>query len=1174
MKINKVLITDAIRTIEHSQSRFLSIIAIVALGISFFVGTNATAPDMMDTVHKYLTDTNSMDVQIISTAGITDEEVAVVGSINGIESAVGQKFVDGIVKINGETVSDIDGSELAIRAISLDMDDVFAHLSGTDDPSFMNRPQLIEGNWPTAANHCLVDASMLSTPDEFKIGSTLTIRGDGTDITSSLANTEYTIVGIIRSPLFISYERGASTVGTGKLGAFCYVPSENFLAQYYSAMCVKIAGTDSMDPYSKEYDAFVKRYTDYLEQISGEVLGKRIQALKDEYTVKVADAEIEYANTKADVELQLENGKAQVEQILDIAKNGDKNLIDFKTKYNEKAAEAASKIDASKLEHSTQYAAWEQKRNEYNDAMQKVKQHANADVELETAKTEYNVANMQVNTLLSTVSYFEELIVTTRSAMDQFNSTQDNTVGDIINRFEQSGLVGAEVDEIMNSINALTAVGTAEEMIAYMEPQLQSFEIKLANSKAELAAAKTELAAKKVELDKAEQLVNELKQLEKDLEVAKVQLDAAEKQLTDAERDIQFGELEVLAQLSDMKNQISAYETNYLLAKEKAKTIEAEYEQAKNDATTKLKQAENQLEEAKLFLLNLDNAKWYVDSRDDALLGFEAYGQMADRTAAIALIFPWFFFIVAALVCLNTMTRMIEEERTRIGTFKALGFTDNEIMAKYIIFALLASVIGSVSGSFLGFAIFPIMFSLAFGILFAMPDIILSYRFLFGFTGIIIAIATTVFATWYSCHKSLEVVPSSLMRSKAPKNGKKIFLENIPTLWSKLSFTWKVTLRNVFRNAKRFVMATMGVAGCTALLLAAFGLDSSIDRTLQYQFTNEDSVWQYDMQVVLGGGYDTTVTECDALSTVLSNPAISSGMLNYMTVYNTTSEKSDELLETYLLVPENAAELNGYINLRTRQNKNPLYLSSSGVIITEKLADTLKIDAGDPIRIMINDEQGVNVTVAAITENYALHYIYMSSDVYAAVFGSNPAYNYITANLKEPDMSGQMKNELAKTLMDEYEISAVAYTSQVETSFENTLDSIGIVVLILIVCAGLLAFIVLYNLSIINITERTKEIATIKVLGFDDLEVSAYIFRENIILTVIGIIEGLLAGILLHLVVISMAEVDIIMYGRGLPLSSFLYAASLAFVFSMTVNLVLHKKLQKVDMVESLKSIE
>ena len=274
MKINKVLITDAIRTIERSQSRFLSVIAIVALGVSFFVGTNATSPDMMDTVKKYLTDTNSMDIQIISTAGITDDEIATVQSINGIESVVGQKFIDGVVKIDGETVSDIDGSELAIRALALDMEKAYAYLGGTEDRSYMNRPQLIEGSWPTASNQCLVDASMLSTPEEFRIGARLSVVGDGVDISSSLKNTEFTIVGIIRSPLFISYDRGSSTVGTGKLGAFCYVPSDNFLQDYYSAMCVKVKDSEKLDPYSDEYKDYIGRYADYISQISGEILSK------------------------------------------------------------------------------------------------------------------------------------------------------------------------------------------------------------------------------------------------------------------------------------------------------------------------------------------------------------------------------------------------------------------------------------------------------------------------------------------------------------------------------------------------------------------------------------------------------------------------------------------------------------------------------------------------------------------------------------------------------------------------------------------------------------------------------------------------------------------------------------------------------------------------------------
>lgn len=1174
MKISKILVTDALRTIERTSPRFFSIIAIVALGISFFAGMNATAPDMYDTMAKYMDTSNSMDIQIVSTAGITDNDIAVISSINGVEAAVGEKYVDGVVKVGGEAVSDIDGSEMTIRAISLDINKAINCANGADDASYINRPELISGTWPTSPNQCLVDESFLSTPEEFKIGSVITIEGDGTDITGSLQNTQFTIVGIIRTPLYISYERGNTSVGTGKLGTFCYIPSDNFLIDYYTSMSVKLADSGNYEPYSDEYNKYVGDYVDYIDSISDELLGSRIESLKAEYTVKVAESEAEYATTKAQVEQSILDGEAQVAQILEMAENGDRTLLEYKQQYNEKAVEAAATIDSSKLEHSTQYAAWEEKRNEYNEAKAKVEKYSNAETELANARTEYNVANLQVNSMYSTVSYLEELIVTGRSALDQFNLTQDEGVDGIIERFEQSGLVGAEVDQIISTINSLTAVGTAEEIMAYMEPQLQTLEVRLAAAKEDLTEAKAVLAEKKVELEEAEELVEQLKKVEASLVTAEEELAIAERELTDAGYEIQLGELEVLSQLSDMKNQISTYETNLAMAKQKAPTIEAEFEQSKNEANEKLEMARNQLNDAQKFLLGLDNAKWYVNTRDEALLGYKNYNQTADRTAAMSLVFPWFFFLVAALVCLNTMTRMIEEERTRLGTFKALGFTDTEIMFKYLVYAALASTIGSVAGSFLGFALFPVAITSAYKILFDVPNVLISYQFAYAIPGIAISVASTVLVTYYTCRKNLFVVPSTLMRPKAPKGGKRVFLEKIPFIWSRLSFTWKVTFRNVFRNLKRFVMATMGVAGCTALLVAGFGLNDSIDTTLNKQFTQQDRIWSYDMQIVLNGSYDTTIQECEALNIVSQNAAVSTALLNYMKVYDARSANSDEVLETYLLVPENAEALSSYISLRNRQSGEYYTLSNNGAIITEKLADSLNLEPGDTIEVVVDDGYTVKVPVAAVAENYAFHYIYLSKDLYSMLFGSNPSYNYIAANLAVQNMDSVKKSELAKSLMSEYEISAVAFTSQIQNTFENIMDSISAIVIIFIISAGLLAFIVLYNLSIINITERIKEIATIKVLGFDDSEVSSYIFRENIILTIIGITEGLIAGIFIHRIVLYMAEVDIVMFGRSISWLSFLYSAVLAFAFSMLVSLVLHNKLKKVDMVESLKSVE
>ena len=477
-------------------------------------------------------------------------------------------------------------------------------------------------------------------------------------------------------------------------------------------------------------------------------------------------------------------------------------------------------------------------------------------------------------------------------------------------------------------------------------------------------------------------------------------------------------------------------------------------------------------------------------------------------------------------------------------------------------------------GSIVGFVVFPTAVAYACDILFDVPQIILTYRWPYAITGIFASIAVTVLATYYTCHKSLNVLPASLMRTKAPAIGKRVLLEKIPAIWTRLSFTWKVTMRNVFRNMKRFVMATMGVAGCTALLVAAFGLNDSINTTLDKQFIDDDRVWSYDMQIVLGGSYDTTLGTCTPYETVKSKAQIKSAMLEHMKVYNATADGKEEQLETYVVVPAEPGAVSEYINLVDSKTGEQQYITDTGAVITQKLSKSLGVGVGEQLRVIISEQHSVYVPVAAVVDNYAFHYIYMSPVVYKHVFGANPAYNYVVANLALDNMDAAQKNALAEELMDEYDISAIAYTSQIQNSMRNILDSISMVVVIMIVCAGLLAFIVLYNLSIINITERLKEIATIKVLGFDDNEVSAYIFRENILLTVIGIVEGIISGVIVHRIVLMMADVDIITYGRNIDFSSFIYSVVLAFGFSMLVNVVLHSKLKKVEMVESLKSIE
>ncbi len=1171
--MNKALLKDTWRTIDRTKSRFISLAAIVALGISFFAGIHATAPDMRDTATQYYIDTNAMDLQVISTAGLTDDDVKVISGIQGVEHVSGERFVDGVLRVNGEKVSELDGSELTVRAYALDMAKAANASLGTDDRTFINRPQLIDGAWPTQANQCVVDASNLSTPEEFKIGAVVSIDGAGTDIAGTLHNTEFAITGIIRTPLYINFERGNTQIGTGKLGTFVYIPQENFKTDYYNSLSIRLQGTDSLDPYSDDYQAYVKPYVDYINSISQDCLTPRVTKLRAQYTTEVEKGDREYAAAKQQTDAMIREAEEQVKTVLDMAKNGDAQLAEYKRLYNEKAAEANSKIGQSKLEHSTQFAAYEQKRAEYLAAKAQVDQYANAETDLRAAQTEYNVANTQVNTLMTTVTYLENLVATTRGALTNLDETQGNQVSGIINRFEQSGLVGAEVDQIVNSVRSLTAVGTAEEISAYLEPQLQTLELQLANTRRELTNTKALLATKKVELDNAKAMVEQLKTTRVQLASAETQLNEAEKQLTGANYDIQIGELDVLSQLSDYKNQISNYEIQLQMAKSKAGTIEAEFAKQKEDAYSKLQAAKDKLDAAKTFLLNLDTAKWYVYDRDDALKGFEEYGRTANRTAAIAMIFPWFFFLVSTLVSLNTMTRMVEDERTQLGTLKALGFHNREIILKYLIYALSAGLIGGITGSFLGFILFPYAITSAYGIMFDLPPLIMKYRFSYAIPGLLISILTTVFAAHRAGYMSLRVPASALMRPKAPKGGKRVLLEKFPKLWSSLSFTWKVTWRNVFRNKKRFIMAVISVFGCTALLVGGFGLDKSINTSLEEQFTNEDSILRYDMQIVTNGSYDTTVMDCDALDFVRSRPEIKEANLTFMKVYNTTSSDHDKLMETYLMVPEDASSLPNYIDVRDDKTGESIPLPQNGCVITKKLSRNLGLHVGDNIIVNLDDDRQVNVPIAAIAENYIFHYLYLTKEVYATLFGQNPQYNYISANLAYA-LTPEQKDTLAKAMMAEYSISALAYQEDIRSSFDTLFDSLGYIVLVMIAAAGLLALIVLYNLSSINIHERVKEIATIKVLGFNDKEVATYIFRENILLSIFGTLLGLPGGIGLHRIVILVGEVDLIRFGRDAGIMAFVWAIVLSMSFTMLVNLILMRNLKKVDMVESLKSIE
>lgn len=1168
--INPMLMRETGRTIEKTLYRFISIIAIVTLGISFFAGMNATAPDMIQTAQEYYAQTNLMDISVQSTVGLTDEDVAAIAAVEGVQSAVGIKTVDGFLKLGDERLSDIDGSAYTVRAISLNITDAYNYqVNGENKPSYMNRVTLLEGAWPTATNECLVDESQLSTPDGFEIGQTIALESDGNDIANKLNTTEYKIVGIIRSPLYVSYERGYTSVGSGKLGTFIYIPQECFTLGYYTSVGVKLTQSGNFDAYTKAYDNYAEQCKTKIESIAQERLAPRVQSLRNEYSVKVSDGKAEYEKKRSEVEAEVQAAKEKVEQVKYYAVYGDELVKQYKEEYNAAATDADTQISMAKLEQTTQYKQWEEASKKYDEVNAAIEQYADAETQYNNAYTTWSVANNTVQTSLTTVQSLESAVKTGRSAIDQLENNQSMSAEDVIENLKASGFDSEEIQNLIADIRNFTAVGSAQEIAAYMEPELQSLEMKLAASKAGLSAAQSLLKEREKSLNDAKVLVDKLNALKEQLKTAKATLDNAEVALDKAKNEIQSGEQETLTKLLEKKNDITNLEVQVSLAKEKVDGIDAEYDAKVAEIYEQLDKAKYTLDEGESMLASLDTAKWYVNPRQDGVMGYEEYEQNSNRMSALSRVFPWIFFLVAAMVSLNTMARMVEEDRTQIGTLKALGFENKQIMMKYLVYAFSASFVGSILGTVIGFWLFPTAITTAYSILYDLPSVTIKYRVGYALIGTLIAVGSTVAASYFAVNKSLETEPSALMRPEAPKAGSRIFLEKYESFWSNLSFSSKVTFRNVFRNRKRFIMAIAGVAGCTALLVAGFGLSDSISSVLTNQFENSDSVCRYDIQIVLKNEQNST---SEVLNTIKSRQEISNATMTSMKVLRATSEKSKSDMEINLVIPQEPSELNNYVKLEPKSGRGYYTLGDKGCIVTDKLAKKLKISVGDQV-ILKRDSGNVAVTVTGIVKNYTFHYVYISPTAYETLFGETVGYNYVTAILAD-GVTNEQRVNLSEELMRKKDINAVAFTSQTIESLNNIMNSLNYVVLIIVIAAALLAFIVLYNLSNININERYKEIATLKVLGFNKNEVSAYISHENWILTVLGTVIGLILGIPLHRLVISIAEVDIVRFGRMISPLSFLYALVLSFVFTAFVNLVMRRHLKKINMVESLKSVE
>lgn len=1107
------LTTDAVREIRHTLSRFLSILVLAALAVAFLAGLRATAPDMKYTADRYYDRTGFMDGWVLSTLGLTQEDLDALSAADGVEE------VEGAWSVDATAVDCI----VSVRSL----------------PERLNLLEVKRGRLPEAPNECVTEGLLLVELG-LELGDTLELTLEEEN-EGDLTRTSYTIVGVVNCPLYVGTDRGTSSLGSGSVDAFLFVPGENFTYDYYTAAYFTGEGLRELGSYGDEYEDRAEALLDSLDPLGSERAEIRYETLVGDAQTELDEAQAELDDARAEADQELADGRRELD---DARKELDQGWADYR--------EGRDTLDRELADAARELA----------DAARKLN---NAQAELDDGRTQYEDGLAQYREGLA---QYEDGLARYQSGLAQYQAglaeyERNKAVLDGQQAQVNEGL--AQYEAALKQAEGTPAYEQVLAQLAEQKAQLDMAQAQLDAGYAQLAPVKNQLDGARAELDSSKAVLDGSKA---ELDSAKAVLDETERQLAQAEREIAGGWRDYRSGQAELAQAREDGERELADALGKLEDGEAEYadglreyEDGKAEADGKIADAQQKLDDARDELDQVEECQWYILGRNTNV-GFVSFAQDTERVSNLATIFPVIFFLVAALACLTTMTRMVEEQRTEIGALKAMGFSRLSISKKYIGYAFLASLLGGVIGLGVGATLIPAVVANAFGIMYAMPPLEFREQNTLCVLSVLAAVACTTGAALWACLSTLMAAPANLMRPKAPKAGKRVFLERVRPVWKRLSFTWKVTMRNLFRYQRRFWMTVIGIGGCTALIVTGFGLHESIFAILNKQF---DEISLYDATAGLDG--DAAPEELAAVTDYLDG----SGMVEWWHLTSQTAAEASAGGMAYdvgLYAIDDFEGFTQFMNLRHRKDGGAVTPPGDGVILTEKLSELLGVEVGDTVTI---DKDGrVEVRVDDIVEHYVQHNVYLSAACYERLFGEAPAQNLLLLEYGEGAESDQVSAELMA--MDA--VTSHSYIAAIRDSFTNSMEAIDYAVVIIILSAAALAFVVLYNLTNINITERVRELATLKVLGFFDKEITAYVYRENVFLTLFGIVLGLVMGRLLHAWLVLTVEVDLVMFGRTAPAYAYVLAAVLTAVFSVMVNVAAHFKLKKVDMVESLKTVE
>lgn len=1196
---------DTFREIWKTKARFLSIFAIILLGVAFFAGISATGPVMVQTADEYYDNHHLMDVHILSTLGLSGEDISVLDELKG--ATVESFYAIDVV---------FDGTGNTSKVIGYDPD------SGQK----INHYRIREGRLPESSGEIALDSTM-SYREDYEIGDMIQIEeGTVDEFEENFSVTEFEVVGFVYSPLYVeNVSRGNTQVGTGTLDGFSVILAEDFDLDYQTEGYVRFDETEDFNTYSEEYETFINERIGEIESLYEGRPQERLAELREEIEEELEEGSLEIEEGRQELE-NAEQELADARQELD---EGWAEYEDGLAELKREEADARSEIALRRQEIEEGRTQLEQARQELNAAQAEVDAGQNelesrrqeADLQarqqeieegrnqLEAGRQELNQAQAELDQgrmqLQEARTVAEQEIAPLRQAVEEIEVTVEEARAAIefteqeINQRrvdieaiypeaspEEQAQLDAELsalDEAQAAIDQINELednellplqAMLEEAQAEIEAEFQAAEAELAQGQAEIDAGRQELQSREQELAQGEQMLKqgllELENAQNQLQSAQAEIDAGREELAIQEAELVSGEQALDEAEAELETELASAQVELEEGLIELEEGEAEYEEGlaefeseREDALAEIEEAEAELADAEESLDDLEEPEYLINDRS-YFAGYEEFGENAERIESIATIFPVFFFLLAALISLTTMTRMVDEGRTQIGTLKALGYTNFDISMKYFMYAFIATILGGGIGLVVGYALFPRVIMDAYSSLYNLPSPRLLFFWSYSSISIVGALLATGVSTLISVRSLLRNNTATLLRPKAPKKGQRIFLERIPFIWNRFTFTQKVASRNLFRYKRRMLMTIFGVSGCTALLLTGFGLSDSIADISTLQF---GEINQY--QAIVMENEEASESQIDSYQETLSSLEEIDDQLA-VHQENATAEQNGHSQDINIVIPQEVERMEDFVVLRDKDDKNMIYdLPEEGVIMTEKLSQLFDLKEGDEVTVVDSDNQEYQVEVAGIVEHYVQHYLYFSPEAYAAATGEEAEFS---GRMLKYDTNEVDDDELGQQLTQEEAVQGVMFVTVLRNTMQDSMDSLDVVTIVLIVSAAALAIVVLYNLTNINVSERIRELSTIKVLGFFDREVTMYVYRENFVLTLMGIIAGLLLGVLMHGFVLNTAEVDMMMFSRIIRFTSYLYASLLTFFFSGLVMIIMHFKLKHVDMIEALKT--